>query len=118
MTSSDPSVFEALLSQWHLITIAGIGGIILFAFSVVEHFNRSIEDKLSTLRYVVWFLFLLFGLPFLGILMESVYILNGDKLSAMLSFQVGLTSPAIVKALMSETANQLKNSSVTTESGQ
>ena len=107
MTSVDPTFYESLLSQWHLLFIAAIGGFILFAFSVAEHFNKSNEDKLGLVRYFGWFVFLFLGLPFLGVVMVGVYVLNGDKLSAMLAFQVGLTSPAIVKALMSATANKM-----------
>lgn len=107
MTSTDLALYETLSSQWHLLLIAAIGGLILFSFSVAEHFNKSSEDKLGLVRYSGWFLFLFVGLPLLGVIMVGVYVLNGDKLSAMLAFQVGLTSPAIVKNLMSTTANRM-----------
>lgn len=118
MISNDPNIIDALLAQWHLLCIAGIGGFILFSFSLTEHFNKSDEDKLNWARYSIWFLFLFIGLPALGIIMVSVYVLNGDKLSAMLAFQVGLTSPAIVKALMSATANKMAKTSSNGGAGQ
>lgn len=62
MTLTDSSIYEALISQGHLLIIAAIGGLILFAFSVAEHFNKSEEDKLSIVRYFAWFLFLFVGL--------------------------------------------------------
>lgn len=115
MISNDPMFYSALLAQWHLLLIAAIGGFILFAFSVAEHFNKSDEDKLGLIRYFGWFLFLFIGLPFLGVVMVGVYVLNGDKLSAILAFQVGLTSPAIVKALMSATANKMAKAGVASD---
>lgn len=111
MTSVDYSGFSAIGTQIHLIILAALGGLILFAFSVAEHFNKKEEDKLAFSRYALWFLFLFFGLPFLGVVMVAVYIMNGDKLSALLAFQVGLTSPAIVKAFMSAAANKMAKSS-------
>ena len=118
MISNDPTIIESLMAQWHLLFIAGIGGFILFSFSLTEHFNKSDEDKLDWARYSIWFIFLFIGLPALGVIMVGVYVLNGDKLSAMLAFQVGLTSPAIVKALMSATANKMAKAGADGGSGQ
>lgn len=110
--------WSALIDQLHLIIIAGIGGVILFAFSLVEHFNRAEDDKLGFARYMAFFIFLFIGLPALGVIMVGVYLLNGDQLSPLLAFQVGLTSPAIVQSFLVVAADKLAQKGVSASAGQ
>lgn len=110
--------WSALTGQLHLVIVAAIGGVILFAFNLVEHFNRAKEDKLGFARYMAFFVFLFIGLPALGIVMVGVYLLNGDQLSPLLAFQVGLTSPAIVQSFLVAAANKLAGDGVQEKAGQ
>ncbi|MEV4978854.1 hypothetical protein [Enterobacter ludwigii] len=98
----------------HIITIivAFFGGLVLFCMKMAEHFSRDEKDKLSFLRYIGFTLSLVVALPILGVGMTCVYLLNGDKISTLLAFQIGLTSPAIVQSLIIAAANNLaKNAS-------
>jgi hypothetical protein len=52
--------------------------------------------------------FLLIALPSLALIMAAVYILNGDKMSAMLAFQVGISSPVLVQSLVLKVSSQVK----------
>jgi hypothetical protein len=98
----------ALLSDnIDLLCIAVVGGFVLFGFHVASHFNRALQDKLPWLKYAAAFAFLLLALPGLAFVMASVYILNGDKMSAILAFQVGVSSPALLQGLIIKTATRL-----------
>jgi hypothetical protein len=112
------AAFEILFSQSHLLITGAFGGLILCGTKVAAHFNKLSEDKLSAVRYSGWLLFILIVLPFLGLALVGVYILNGDKLSAVLALQVGLTSPAIITSLMSVTANGMAKGIAATAPGQ
>ena len=119
MTSVDaPKVAELLLQSWPLLAIACFGGLVLFCLKMVEHFNRATEDKLTTSRYVAFLLFLFITLPTLGAAVVAIYLVNGDKISPVLSFQVGLTSPAIVQSLIIAAANNLSKQRVQTKANQ
>ncbi|MEB0014480.1 hypothetical protein QN416_23055 [Glaciimonas sp. Cout2] len=89
------------------LIVAGIGGLILYGVTIAEHWNRPPEAKLSSSRYVLWFVAMLIWLLFLAIILTAIYILNGDKMGVMLSFQVGLSSPAIVQNLLAIAANKV-----------
>lgn len=96
---------DTLAPELPTILIAISGGLVLFAMKVTEHFNRPQQEKLSIPRYAAFFIWIFLGLPVLGGLMTSIYILNGDQISPILAFQVGLTSPAIVQSLIIAAAN-------------
>jgi len=97
----------AIINQnWHLIFISAFGGFILFIFKVSEHFQKPPEEKLTFFQYIFWVIAIFLLFPILGCGMVTIYLANGDKIGALLSFQVGLTSPAIVQNLMVSAANQ------------
>lgn len=83
-----------------LLCVAGFDGMVLFGLKMVEHFNRKREEKLSRSRYIIYLIFLFLTLPLLGCTVVAIYIINGDKISPVLAFQIGLTSPAIVQSLI------------------
>jgi hypothetical protein len=98
-----------------LLIIALIGGFILFcydAFLILNHNKLNIDR--AGYRILVTGL-LLFGLPLLGVIVTGVYLMNGDKISPLLAFQIGLTSPAIVTAGMTIAANKLSDREMNTE---
>ncbi|OHC26300.1 MAG: hypothetical protein A2Y50_07295 [Pseudomonadales bacterium RIFCSPLOWO2_12_59_9] len=104
--------FYAVISfNINLVIISAFGGIVLFGFKVSEHFNRAPHDKMPLLKYFGFFISLLIALPVLGLGMTLIYLMNGDKISSILAFQIGITSPAIAQALMSAAANNLSNNS-------
>jgi len=117
MSSNAVGTFLATNDRWisllienqFLIFISLLGGIVLFGFKLVEHFNRKPGDKMGHASYAGVFIFLLVTLPSLGALMTSIYIANGDKISPLLAFQVGLTSPAIAQSFMIVAANNIAN---------
>ncbi len=102
-----------LANNLHLITISSFGGIVLFGLKVTEYINRSPEDQMPILKAVVLYFLLLLVLPLLGAAVSAIYIINGDKISAVLAFQVGLTSPAIVQSMVIAAANRAKQEPVT-----
>lgn len=112
------SLADILQANTTLLCIACFGGFVLFALKMVEHFNRDPVDKLSNQRYVTYLLFLLIALPVLGGGVVAIYLANGDKISPVLAFQVGLTSPAIVQSLIIAAANNLSKQPVATTGGQ
>jgi hypothetical protein len=110
---------QLLSSNCHLLLIALFGSVVLFGLKCSEHFMKSEQDKLPTKRYIVFFVALLIFLPFLGVGVTAVYIINGDKLSPILALQIGLTSPAIVQSLIIAAANNMaKNNTQTITEGQ
>jgi len=95
-----------------LIFIALFGGVVLFGMKISEHFMRSEQDKLPLVKYIGFTVSLFFALPILGAGVTCIYLLNGDKISTILAFQIGLTSPAIVQSLIIAAANNMaKNAS-------
>lgn len=101
------AIMDVLSSHPDIIMIAFFGGLVLFGVKVSQHFMRSEQDKLSLGRYIGFLISLLLALPFLGAGVTCIYILNGDKISTLLAFQIGLTSPAIVQKLVSAAANNM-----------
>jgi hypothetical protein len=102
-----------------LIVISLFGGLVLFGIKIAEHFMRPDQEKLSLFKYIGFTLFLFFVLPILGAGVTSIYLLNGDKISSILAFQIGLTSPAIVQSLIIAAANNLtKHSTPSLQQGQ
>ena len=103
---------SSISAHYDLIIVSIIGGFVLSALKIAEHFSRKDSDKLKPIKYFGFFLFVLLGLPVLGGIVAGVYIMNGDKISPILAFQIGLTSPAIVQKLIIAYANNMaKNSS-------
>lgn len=100
-------VAPLILANLKLVVIGLFGGITHVGFSIAEHWNRSQQHKLPWWRYLGWLLFLAICLPMLGAAVLLIYIDNGDKISPLLAFQIGLTSPAIVKGMLSSAANRL-----------
>lgn len=98
------------------IFIAALGGFILWAVKIAEHWNRSDENKISIFRYLTVHFVLFFWLPFLGAIVTIIYAYNGDHLGTILAFQVGLTSTVIIDKMIATGANQVaKASNIDTE---
>lgn len=89
----------------HLIAVSLIGGWVLFGLKCAQHFNRAEVDKMALVRYLGYVIALFFGLPLQGAVVAGIYLLNGDKISTLLAFQIGLTSPAIVQSMIIAAAN-------------
>lgn len=106
-----------LIVNEHLVFISIVGGIVLFLIKLAEHWRRDEKDKLSKCRYFGYILYLVFCLPTLGGMVAVIYILNGDKISPLLAFQVGLTSPAIAQSLMMSAANSAQKIPIKTQAG-
>jgi hypothetical protein len=100
MWSETAPYLETLRTSVLLIVIASFGGLVLFGLKMAEHFNRPLGRKLSRGRYAIFFVFLLLTLPAIGAAIVTIYVINGDKISPVLAFQIGLTSPAIVQSLI------------------
>lgn len=111
------NIFNLILENVHLIVISFFGGLVLFGLKVAEYLNRPPEDKDGPFRAFVIYSLLFFCLPLLGAAMASIYIMNGDKMSAVLAFQVGLTSPAIVQSMIIVAANKVAKQPVQIEPG-
>ncbi|EPV1412645.1 hypothetical protein VC885_25535 [Citrobacter freundii] len=102
----------SISQHYDLIFVSIIGGLILSLLKIAAHFSRNESDKLKPMKYLGFFVFVIFGLPILGGVVTSIYLMNGDKISPILAFQIGLTSPAIVQSLIIAVANNMaKNSS-------
>jgi len=108
----DLTMVETIHQHWPLVVFAALGGGVLVGVKLVEHFRLAPEQKMPIARYCVFALFIILFLPLLGGVVATVYIANGDQISPMLAFQVGLTSPAIVQSLMVAAGNQLAGSPV------
>jgi hypothetical protein len=115
---AEQSLLEILQAHSTLFFIASVGGLVLFGLKTAEHFNRAPENKLSWGRYTIWFVFLLLVLPSLGTMVLLIYLANGDKISPVLAFQVGLTSPAIVQSMIIAAANNLQRQPLQTVAAQ
>lgn len=112
------AIVQFVTENFILIISAGFGGLVLFGIHLTEHFQRETQDKLCWIEYSVFFVALLFMLPILGVGVTSIYLFNGDKISPLLAFQVGLTSPAIVKMIITASANHMGSKPVKVEEGQ
>jgi hypothetical protein len=115
---AEQSLSGILQAHSMLFFIASFGGLVLFGLKASEHFNRAPENKLSWGRYMIWFIFLLAVLPSLGTGVLLIYLANGDKISPVLAFQVGLTSPAIVQSMIIAAANNLQRQPLQTVAAQ
>ena len=107
MLESLTSMTTTLTPHIGLIVIALFGGVVLFGMKISEHFMRSEQDKLPLTKYIGFTLFIFVTLPILGAGVTCIYLLNGDKISTILAFQIGLTSPAIVQSLIIAAANNM-----------
>lgn len=107
MTEQLNMMLTTFSSHFLLIIVASLGGIVLAGLKIVEHFSKDEKDKLSAGKYCGFFVFVILALPFLGALVTYIYLLNGDKISTILAFQIGLTSPAIVQSLIIAAANNM-----------
>lgn len=101
---------ELFAKNTHILVVAGFGGIVLFGLKCAAHYHRPEPDKLSNRKYIGLYLLLLIVLPGLGMGVMAIYLLNGDKISPFLAFQIGLTSPAIVQGMVVAAANQMATS--------
>ena len=110
-------IVKLLSANLHLIGISCFGGIVLFGLKLTEYINRVPEDKSTLLRAFIIHSLLFVVLPVLGAAVSGIYIMNGDKMSAILAFQVGLTSPAIVQSMIIAAANSAANDPVDVEAG-
>lgn len=108
--STKVSTLDLLLNNYDLLVVAFIGGFVLFGLKMAAHFMKDPADKMSKLRYAIYLIFLLVCLPLLALIMTSVYIANGDQISPLLAFQVGLTSPAIAQSMIVVAANNMAKS--------
>jgi hypothetical protein len=117
----------SLLSKWsplfeangHLLLIALFGGVVLYFYTLYGHLTGTRRSQLKGRSLVIcFFVFLFVALPFLGAAVTAIYIANGDKLSPLLAFQVGLTSPAVVHGIISLGANRLAAEPMPTQPGQ
>lgn len=115
---AEQNIFAILQAHPMLILTACFGGLVLFGLKAIEHFNRAPENKLSNGRYAIWLLFLFLVLPSLGGAVIIIYLANGDKISPVLAFQVGLTSPAIVQSMITAAANNLSKQPIQASSSQ
>lgn len=109
---------DLLKDSFPLLVIALIGGFILFcyeAFGILNH--NKLNIKRAGYRILVAGL-LFIGLPLLGVAVTGVYLINGDKISPLLAFQIGLTSPALVTAGMTFAANKLSDREIPTDPAQ
>lgn len=118
MHTEELSLLDIVLSNSSLLFIACFGGVVLFALKAAEHFNRPLANKLSSGRYAIYALFLFITLPALGGAVVVIYLANGDKISPLLAFQVGLTSPAIVQSLIIAAANNMSKEPLPTTRNQ
>lgn len=118
MRTESLSLIDIAISNSSIFYIACFGGLVLFALKATEHFNRPIENKHSPGRYAIYVLFLFLTLPVLGGAVVVIYLANGDKISPVLAFQVGLTSPAIVQSLIIAAANNMSKQSMPTTPNQ
>lgn len=110
---------ELLSANTDVLLIATIGGVVLFGLQLASHFQRKELDKLSKGRYAVFFLFSIICLPASAAIVSGLYILNGEKLGVLLAFQVGLSSPAILKSLIVASADKVfSKNTVATGDGQ
>lgn len=100
-------ISEILGSNVGLIIIALFGGFVLFGMKISEHFMKQEQDKLPLVKYIGFTISLFFALPALGAAVTCIYLLNGDRISTILAFQIGLTSPAIVQSLIIAAANNM-----------
>ncbi|HDU3764787.1 TPA: hypothetical protein QIZ58_001923 [Klebsiella aerogenes] len=97
----------SISAHYDLILVSIIGGLVLSGIKIAEHFLRKETDKLKPIKYFGFFIFFVVVLPILGGIVASVYLMNGDKISPILAFQIGLTSPAIVQSLIIAVANNM-----------
>ncbi|EJH8725751.1 hypothetical protein ACJX0I_05460 [Enterobacter hormaechei subsp. xiangfangensis] len=107
MVESLDAQLTILDSHAATIIVAFFGGLVLFCMKMAQHFSREEKDKLPLARYIWFAISLMITLPLLGAGMTCIYLLNGDKISTLLAFQIGLTSPAIVQSLIIAAANDL-----------
>lgn len=102
--------FDVIDSNFDLVVVSAFGGLVLFGFKLIEHFNREQHDKMPLIRYIGFFVFLLITLPMLGLSITLIYLMNGDEISVILAFQIGITSPAIIQKIITSTADGMSKS--------
>lgn len=107
MTDIIKLIPDAISSNYWQVVVAVFGGLVLTGLKLSDHFNRKKKDKYPFFQYLIFFSFLIIGLPLLGAGMTCVYLLNGDKISPLLALQIGLSSPAIAQSLITKAADNL-----------
>ncbi|MBH1658483.1 hypothetical protein I5V54_07835 [Stenotrophomonas maltophilia] len=116
--SSSLDFLKVIEQGMPIIGVAFFGGLVLFFLKVADHFNRKKSAKYTGYRYAGYMAYLFLTLPVLGAAVATIYLSNGDKLSTILAFQVGLTSPAIVQRLIVAAADSFSKEGVATSPGQ
>ena len=116
MTLSD--LPQILVANIPLLVIALIGGFILFCYEAFQIVHNDKFHVQNVFFRILIGAFLLVGLPALGAVVAGIYIMNGDKISPLLAFQIGLSSPAIVTGLMTSAANTFAKGQLPTTPGQ
>ncbi|EBW8988283.1 hypothetical protein BXL21_25210 [Salmonella enterica subsp. enterica serovar Enteritidis] len=99
------------------LVVSFLGGVVLSIIKLVEHFHRDERAKLTWGRYILYAIFCLVLLPFLGSLVTGIYLASGDKIQPVLAFQIGLSSPAMVSRLLSGIAEKQLNTPIPVEAG-
>lgn len=83
-------------------TLGFIGGLVLSFYNLIEGAKLPDEEK-PTFDIFYWITFIFW--PLLGLLFVHAYILSGIKIDGLIALQVGLTSPLILKGLISSPPN-------------
>jgi len=79
-------------------TLGFIGGLVLSFYNFIEP-ARLPDNEKPSFNLIYWVTFLFW--PALGLLFVHVYILSNVEVSGLIALQVGLTSPLILKGLIS-----------------
>jgi hypothetical protein len=91
--------------MWTSIIIGFFGGLTLNILNLLELQNvppqnrPNFKDLFYWLPYIIW--------PLLGGLLVYLYESSGTQLNSLIAFQVGLTAPLIIKALISAVPKQI-----------
>ncbi|MEJ1401805.1 MAG: hypothetical protein RPU41_13965 [Candidatus Sedimenticola sp. (ex Thyasira tokunagai)] len=96
-----------VLSNLGTLSFALIGAILLTGIAIKEHLDRDEKDKMSKIKYFVYFFGWLFGYPFIGLAVAVAYLANENQFGSWLALQIGLTSPAIIVGIANSGANTL-----------
>lgn len=94
------------------------GSFILTGISIKNHIDRDVKDKMSSGKYLMYFLGWVIGFPLLGVIVAVAYLASDNQFGTWLALQIGLTSPAIVAGIASGGANSMSQSGVETATDQ
>jgi len=79
------------------LTLGFIGGFVLSIYNLIEAAKLPREER-PDLDFFYWLSFLFW--PLMGLLFVHVYLLSGIEVHGLIALQVGLTSPLILKGLI------------------